>query len=1313
MIKNYTPVLIFLLSFFSGLGSWVFSQDVIMPGSASCGAGAVSGTWTVPCDVASITVEVYAGGGGAGGGGGGSNGGFYNTRGGGGGGGGGYTSITINVVPGSAFSYSIGSGGCGGSNGSDASDGGSGSAGGNSTFTGTALGGTPVNLSANGGSSGGGGDGTEGSPGSGGSGGNSSGGTSNLNGTAGSSGSGGNGGNGGAGAGPAGGAGGVGNTASGDIYGGGGAGGGNSPGGVGAAGGILITFTATTVMPEPVISSTAPTCTTAGASVISNYNSSMTYIFSPAGPSAGSGGTISGMITGTTYTVIASDGICSSAPSTPFSNSSAGVPPPTITTSAPTCTSGGISTITNYNAGLTYLFSPAGPSAGSGGVISGMIAGTTYTVVANDSACSSLSSSSFSNAAQFPTPVVSISSSDADSTVCSGDNVVFTASPSGIADYNFLLNGISAQGGPSNSFATSTLTNGDILSVIPTSSDGCPGNSANSITFTVNPIPSVSLVATDDSICPGTNVVFTASPPGNDSYEFFNGPASVQDSSASSFSISSLVNGNNISVVTTDLGCSSPASNTLSVYVYPAPSITLSSTDADSSVCAGDTVTFTASPSGYNTYLFSVNGTQVQNSSSNTFVSGSVADNDVISAIALDFGCPSIPSSIGFSVSPFATANAGNDAIICAGSTHTLSGTIGGSATSNSWTTSGNGTFDNAALANATYTPSSADTAAGSVFLTITTNDPDGSGPCPSVNDAVLLTLNPLATASAGNDATICADTTLFLNGAIGGSATANTWTTSGSGSFDNSSLITATYSPSPADISAGNVTLTITTDDPDGGGPCTTVSDAMTLSINPLPAETISSSQNTICAGQTVTFTASPPGMNNYNFFINGVSVQSGSGSTYTSTNITGNDTLSVVITNLGCSGLGSNPVNITVNPIPNVSLSASPSSVCQGDSVIFLASSSTAGSNYQFMNGFVELQNGPDSILVTTALPPGNGVVVIATSLGCSSPPSNIVSVSVNAQPNADAGQSVSLCAGFSTTLTASGGINYLWNNGVNTSANTVSPTSATTWYYVTVTDANNCEATDSVSVSLNQPSQVAVNGNNVSCNQQGTQITASGGNTYQWSPSAGLSSTTISNPIANPDTATTYQVVSTDLNGCTDTSSITIIPSSVSVNAGTDFSISYGSSVGLNPSGAQSYTWDPPEGLSCTSCSNPVATPTATTNYIVTGTDEYGCTSTDDVTIEVIINTEIFVPDAFSPNGDGENDKLFVRGSAISELYFAVFDRWGEKVFETKDDKQGWDGTINGRNSDAAVYVYVLYAKMVNGFEVKKKGDITLMR
>ena len=88
-------------------------------------------------------------------------------------------------------------------------------------------------------------------------------------------------------------------------------------------------------------------------------------------------------------------------------------------------------------------------------------------------------------------------------------------------------------------------------------------------------------------------------------------------------------------------------------------------------------------------------------------------------------------------------------------------------------------------------------------------------------------------------------------------------------------------------------------------------------------------------------------------------------------------------------------------------------------------------------------------------------------------------------------------------------------------------------------------------------------------------------------------------------------------------------------------------------------------------------------------------------------------IYVPNAFSPNGDGENDVLFVRGNNITDLYFAVFNRWGEKVFETNDQSKGWDGYYNNRSSDPAVFDYYLKYECEGGRKHFQKGNVTLIR
>jgi gliding motility-associated-like protein len=142
-----------------------------------------------------------------------------------------------------------------------------------------------------------------------------------------------------------------------------------------------------------------------------------------------------------------------------------------------------------------------------------------------------------------------------------------------------------------------------------------------------------------------------------------------------------------------------------------------------------------------------------------------------------------------------------------------------------------------------------------------------------------------------------------------------------------------------------------------------------------------------------------------------------------------------------------------------------------------------------------------------------------------------------------------------------------------------------------------------------------------------------------------------------------------------------------------------------------------WSPSSTLSNANSFNPTASPTQTTTYTVTIVDSTGCPRVATVTIYVksmkCNPADVFVPNAFTPNGDGENDILYVRGNMISEMYFAVYNRWGQLVFETKSQNTGWDGIYNGMKADPAVFAWYLRAKCYNGDELKKQGNTTLIR
>lgn len=144
---------------------------------------------------------------------------------------------------------------------------------------------------------------------------------------------------------------------------------------------------------------------------------------------------------------------------------------------------------------------------------------------------------------------------------------------------------------------------------------------------------------------------------------------------------------------------------------------------------------------------------------------------------------------------------------------------------------------------------------------------------------------------------------------------------------------------------------------------------------------------------------------------------------------------------------------------------------------------------------------------------------------------------------------------------------------------------------------------------------------------------------------------------------------------------------------------------------------YSWSPEATLSDPAIWNPVATPTENIVYSVLITDEFGCQGVDDILVRlastICDEPYIFVPNTFTPNSDNLNDKLFVRGNFIDELYFIIYDRWGNQVFATRDKNTGWDGTYRGTLSGTDVFGYYLEARCFNGETFVKKGNVTVLR
>jgi gliding motility-associated-like protein len=146
---------------------------------------------------------------------------------------------------------------------------------------------------------------------------------------------------------------------------------------------------------------------------------------------------------------------------------------------------------------------------------------------------------------------------------------------------------------------------------------------------------------------------------------------------------------------------------------------------------------------------------------------------------------------------------------------------------------------------------------------------------------------------------------------------------------------------------------------------------------------------------------------------------------------------------------------------------------------------------------------------------------------------------------------------------------------------------------------------------------------------------------------------------------------------------------------------------------------WSWSPLPGLSCTNCPTPDAGPKFNTTYIVTFTDDNGCTNAGSIEIIVICkNGNLFIPNTFSPNGDGSNDRFYPRGKGLERVRsLRIFNRWGEVVFEKRefpvnDPLSGWDGTFKGKKPQADVYVYQVEVFCENGDIIRINGNIALI-
>jgi len=321
--------------------------------------------------------------------------------------------------------------------------------------------------------------------------------------------------------------------------------------------------------------------------------------------------------------------------------------------------------------------------------------------------------------------------------------------------------------------------------------------------------------------------------------------------------------------------------------------------------------------------------------------------------------------------------------------------------------------------------------------------------------------------------------------------------------------------------------------------------------------------------------------------------------------------------------------------------------------------------------------------------------------------------------------------VCRGDSAILAAIGAENFIWTDKDNKiicdgcTTTKVKPV-FNTQYKVVGYSVYGCSQVKTTDIRVVQPLKMLAVKADTLCVGESKQLFASGAATYTWYPATGLNNTNISSPVANPQTTTTYHVIGKDNFNCfIDTAEVKVaVGVPTQFNIGKDTIITAGTIYQFNPQlttqDIRKWIWKSPVELSCRNCATPQARISNDVDITSTAINIYGCVSTDTISIKTFCgNTELFVPNAFSPDGDGINDVLLVQGRGIKMIKsFKIFSRWGELVFEKSnfvpgDRAYAWDGTVRGKPASSDVFVYIAEVICEKGLPSTFKGNVAILK
>ena len=482
-------------------------------------------------------------------------------------------------------------------------------------------------------------------------------------------------------------------------------------------------------------------------------------------------------------------------------------------------------------------------------------------------------------------------------------------------------------------------------------------------------------------------------------------------------------------------------------------------------------------------------------------------------------------------------------------------------------------------------------------------------------------------------------------------------------------------------------------------------------LLVLPVPDVSVSPVSTTVCAGSSVTLTA----IGNaaiYTWSPN-IALSAPQGSSVTSTPLV-TQSYTVVGTLNTCTNMA--VTTVSAIQIPIINSSSADKIVCEGFNTQLFA---TGANSFSWE---------PANALVTTtgntviANPPANTIYTVHGFNGICTGSSTLSVLTLKRPDVVFQSSQNQICIGKSMTLAVKGADSYTWDppegllwSGTNTIV-TLNPT-VTTSYTVTgatVSGTLACYSKVAYAVVVKPYVIPEVSEDVAICIGQKTTLRATGGDTYNWIPAYSLNTSTNAGVVANPTTSTRYSVDISWGGVCGTKGSVYVeVMPKPKLFAGRDTTYNLNEPIFINAVGTGTITWLSGDGIKCRACPMSQVYPSGSSCYIAEAINEEGCVVRDEVCLEITKDFSAYIPNTFTPDNDGINDVFYVYGENIFNVTMEIFDRWGARVFISKDQATGWDGSYKGAKCKPDVYSYIITYTGLNGKNFNRAGHVSIVK